>query len=169
MAKVQDRDGNVQGVGFLRETPDDGSGIRRWNHVDRNGFIDLMHRVARAWADLDEEAAVACFSPDAIYMQPPDVQFYAGTEQLRAYFAALEERTFLEYQNLWFDETPQIGCAEFSFGVEGQPQADHGTIVVHLEGGLIGHWREYVQKGPANFEEFLAVDKDWRWHIGNYP
>jgi hypothetical protein len=42
-------------------------------------------------------------------------------------------------------------------------------IVVQLEDGLISSWREYVQKGPANFEEFVGVDKEWEWHIGNYP
>ena len=128
-----------------------------------------MHRLARAWAELDADAAADCFSPDATYMQPPDVQYYTGTEQLRAYFSPLEEGTYLEYRNLWFDEATQVGCAEFSFGVQERPEADHGTIVVQLDGGLIGHWREYVQKGPSSFEEFLAVDKVWQWHIGNYP
>ncbi len=128
-----------------------------------------MHRLARAWADLDAEVAVGCFTTDAVYMQPPDVQCYTGTDQLRAYFGALEEGTYLDYQNLWFDEASQVGCAEFSFGVRGRPEADHGTIVVGLEGGAISHWREYVQKGPASFEVFVAVDKVWQWHIGNHP
>jgi ketosteroid isomerase-like protein len=138
--------------------------------VNHERFTELMERLARAWTKQDTEAAIACFVPDAVYMQPPDIQLYSGHEQLRAYFGALKPGTYLRYQNLWFDETRQIGCAEFSFGGEGKPKADHGAFIVQLRDGLIAHWREYVQKGPADFQEFIASDgKAWQWHIGNYP
>jgi ketosteroid isomerase-like protein len=140
------------------------------SHTTTPQFAALMQQVARAWAALDADAAVACFTPDAVYMQPPNVQFYRGHDQLRAYFGALTPGTFLDFHNLWFDEAKQTGCVEFSFGVRGKPKADHGTIVVELRNGLIAHWREYVQKGPAQFTDFIAItDKDWQWHIGNYP
>lgn len=138
--------------------------------INHARFTDLMERLASAWGGQDTAAAVACFTPDAVYMQPPDVQFYTGHEQLDAYFGALKPGTYLHYQNLWFDEDRQIGCVEFSFGGEGKSKADHGTIIVQLRDGLIAHWREYVQKGPADFQEFIASDgKTWQWHIGNYP
>ena len=134
------------------------------------GFRDLMSEVADAWGRLDPEAAVACFTKDAEYMQPPDVQFYEGRAPLRSYFGALTEGTYLEFHGLWFDQARQVGCVEFSFGVRGRPTADHGAIVVGLRDGLIASWREYVQSGPADFEEFVAAgDKPWQWHIGNYP
>jgi hypothetical protein len=137
---------------------------------DHKQFTVLMQRLASAWNEQDTEATVACFTSDAIYMQPPDVQFFTGHEQLRAYFGVLKPGTYLRYQNLWFDEAKQVGCAEFSFGVEGKLKADHGTIIVGLRDGLISHWREYVQKGDASFAEFIAhTGKTWQWHIGNYP
>lgn len=140
---------------------------QKFNHQQ---FTDLMGHLADAWGEQDTEAAVACFTLDAVYMQPPDVQFYTGHEQFRAYFGALKPGTYLRYQNLWFDESKQVGCVEFSFGGEGKPTADHGTIIVELRDGLIAHWREYVQKGAADFGEFTASNgKDWQWHIGNYP
>jgi ketosteroid isomerase-like protein len=140
------------------------------SHTTTPQFVALMQQVARAWAALDADAAVACFTPDAVYMQPPNVQFYSGHDQLRAYFGALTSSTYLNFHNLWFDEAKQTGCAEFSFGVAGKPIADHGTIIVELRDGVIAHWREYVQKGPAPFADFIATaDKDWQWHIGNYP
>jgi hypothetical protein len=133
-------------------------------------FTALMQRLARAWGEQDTEAAVSCFTPDAVYMQPPDVQFYTGHSQLRAYFGALKPGTYLHYQNLWFDEEKQVGCVEFSFGSKGTPSADHGIVVIECLYGLIAHWREYVQPGPADFREFTAVSgKQWQWHIGNYP
>lgn len=138
--------------------------------ISQHEFKSLMEQVAQAWAQQDTEAALACFEPDAVYMQPPDVQFYTGHEQLRAYFGALKPGVFLDYQNVWFDESKQAGCVEFSFGNRAKPQADHGCIVVELKDGLITHWREYVQKGPADFGEFTATaGKQWQWHIGNYP
>jgi hypothetical protein len=138
--------------------------------INRDGFDQLMRRVARAWGEQDAAAALACFTPHAVYMQPPDVQFYTGHEQLGAYFGALTPGTYLRLHNLWFDEASQRGCVEFSFGVEGQAEADHGTIVIELHQGLIALWREYVQRGPAGFGDFTATDrKIWQWHIGNYP
>lgn len=138
--------------------------------VDRQQFMALMAHLAQAWETQNTEAALACFTADAVYMQPPDVQYYTGHDQLRAYFGALKPGTFLRYVNRWFDEDAQVGCVEFSFGVAGKTTADHGVIVVELHGGLIAHWREYVQKGPADFQTFQAVaGKTWQWHIGNYP
>jgi hypothetical protein len=138
--------------------------------INDQGFVALMERLARAWSAQDTDSAVACFTFNAVYMQPPDIQFYSGHAELRAYFAALRPGTYLQYHNLWFDETRQVGCVEFSFGVEGRPRADHGLIIVELRDALISHWREYVQKGPADFSEFIASDgKTWQWHIGNYP
>ena len=133
-------------------------------------FVDLMMRLSNAWKDLESETAVTCFTPDAVYIQPPEEQFYTGHAQLLAYFSALKPGTCLTYQNIWFNEADQTGCVEFSFGIKGRPKADHGTAVVQLRSGLIAHWREYVQPGPADFEEFIDTGgKDWRWHIGNYP
>lgn len=139
-------------------------------HLTVEHYRALMERLAAAWSTQDTEMAVDCFTPDAVYMQPPDVQFYTGHDQLRAYFGALTPGTYLHYHNLWFDVDTQVGGAEFSFGVAGNPTADHGIFVVTLREGRIARWREYVQKGTADFDRFIATDgKDWQWHIGNYP
>jgi ketosteroid isomerase-like protein len=137
---------------------------------DTEGFRVLFQRLAAAWAAQQTEDALACFTEDAEYMQPPDVQFYAGHDQLRAYFGALRPGTFLRIEHLWFDAALQMGCVEFSFGKAGRPEADHGCIVVQLRDGKIAHWREYVQRGPADFDAFISTrGKAWQWHIGNYP
>ncbi|HSM02285.1 MAG TPA: nuclear transport factor 2 family protein [Acidimicrobiia bacterium] len=138
--------------------------------LDATGFRDLMSTLADAWARLDADAAIACFTDDAVYMQPPDLQFYEGRDQLRSYFGALTEGTYLDFHGIWFDEVRQVGCAEFSFGVRGRPEADHGAIVLTLRDDLIAVWREYVQPGPADFGAFVASEgKAWKWHIANYP
>jgi ketosteroid isomerase-like protein len=129
-----------------------------------------MEEVAQAWSRLDTERALACFAPDAVYMEPPDVQLYIGHAQLRPYFAALPPGTFMIFHCMWFDEERQVGAGEYSFGREGAASADHGVAVVELRDGRIAFWREYQRKGSPHFENFIGVDgKTWQWHIGNYP
>ena len=129
-----------------------------------------MQQLANAWSSQDTEAGVACFSEDALYIEPPDIQYYRGHDQLRPYFAALKPGTFMRFHHLWFDEDSQTGAGEYSFGMEGRRQADHGIVVVEVQDGRIAFWREYQRKGPARFDQFIGIEgKAWQWHIGNYP
>ena len=127
-----------------------------------------MRTLGDAWRNLDVEAAVGCFAPDAIYMQPPDEQLFVGGDQPRAYFEPLEPGTYLRLDNVWFDEERQRGAVEFTFGEGDQEPVDHGVSIVDVADGRIRAWREYLVKGPAGMDRFLATDdKEWRWHIGN--
>jgi ketosteroid isomerase-like protein len=138
--------------------------------LDARGFADLMGRLARAWEELDTEAAIECFTADAVYMEPPDIQLFQGQNELRPYFAALRRGTFMHFHRLWFDEDGQTGAGEYSFGTTGWHSADHGVAVVEVRGGRISSWREYQRKGPATFPDFAGREgKEWRWHGGNYP
>lgn len=133
-------------------------------------FIALMERLAHAWSEQHLEQALSCFTEDAVYMEPPDIQFYEGQAQLRPYFAALKPGTYMRFQNLWFDEARQAGAGEYSFGRAGRPTADHGVVVVEVRNGRIAFWREYQRKGPSAFKDFVGrKGKKWQWHIGNYP
>jgi ketosteroid isomerase-like protein len=138
--------------------------------LDTQGFQALMEQLAHAWNQQDTESALACFTPDATYIEPPDIQFYDGHEQLRPYFAALKPGTFMRFHNLWFDESKQVGAGEYSFGMAGKGTADHGVVIVELRDGRIAFWREYQRKGPSVFQDFIGTEgKTWQWHIGNYP
>ena len=133
-------------------------------------FRVLMERLARAWSTQDTELGLSCFTEGAVYMEPPDVQLYAGHDELRPYFAALTPGTYLRFHALMFDEDSQVGAGEYSFGSEGETIVDHGVAVVEIEDGRIAFWREYQRKGPAAFDDFVGRDgKTWQWHIGNYP
>jgi ketosteroid isomerase-like protein len=133
-------------------------------------FRELMERLATAWSTQDTELALSCFTEDAVYMEPPDIQLYLGHEQLRPYFAALTDDTFMEFHTLLLAETGRTGAGEYSFGTAAEPTADHGVAVVELEEGRISFWREYQRKGPTPFSRFLDREgKTWQWHIGNYP
>jgi hypothetical protein len=133
-------------------------------------FTGLMNGLAEAWSKQNTQAAVNCFAADATYMQPPDEQFYTGHAQLTAYFGALKKGTVMTFHHLWFDAETQTGAGEFTFGNTETQSADTGVVVVSLENGKIKSWREYFIKGPLSFQEFISTEnKNWKWHIGNYP
>ena len=138
--------------------------------MNRYEFEELMQRLARAWSEQDTDLGLSCFTEDAVYMEPPDIQLYIGHTQLRPYFAALTPGTFMRFHNLGFDEERQVGMGEYSFGEEADTRVDHGVAVVELKDGRIAFWREYQRKGPPLFGDFLAVEgKKWQWTIDNYP
>jgi hypothetical protein len=129
-----------------------------------------MSQLAQSWSTQNTDAALSCFTMDAIYMEPPNMQLYLGHEQLRPYFAALKPGTYMTFHNLCFNETTQVGMGEYSFGMKDKTVADVGVVVVHIENGKITQWREYQRKGSADFATFIAHEgKVFQWHIGNYP
>jgi hypothetical protein len=133
-------------------------------------FGELMERLARAWSTQETELGLSCFTEDAVYMEPPDVQLFVGHAELRPYFAALTPGTFMRFNAIMFDENGQVGAGEYAFGDERSQTADHGVAVVEVEDGRIRFWREYQRKGPAEFADFFArEEKTWQWHIGKYP
>jgi ketosteroid isomerase-like protein len=128
-----------------------------------------MSRLADAWSTQDTEAGVQCFTEDATYMEPPDAQLFVGHDQLRTYFGALAPGTSMRWTGLWFDDETQSGAGEFVFGEAGDSIVDHGVAIVDLRDGRIRSWREYLTKGPASQEDFLALEgRSWKWHIGRY-
>jgi SnoaL-like domain len=137
--------------------------------IKESDFRELMNRLADGWSRQNTEQALSCFTENAVYMEPPNIQFYEGHIQLRPYFAALKPGTFMRFHNLWFDESRQVGAGEYSFGESGATTADHGVVVVELRDRRIAFWREYQQKGPISFDRFLDKNqKEWKWTIRNY-
>jgi hypothetical protein len=105
-----------------------------------------------------------CFTADAVYMQPPDLQLYRGRAELEKLFAALRPGNFMKFHNLAFAPKAQVGFGEFSFGRAGAAKGDHGVVVVTLRDGRIALWREYFQEGPGSFADFVSVEgKNWKW------
>ena len=55
-------------------------------------FRELMNKVATGWSIQNATLALEAFDADAIYMEPPNIQYYRGHKQLRPYFDALDSR-----------------------------------------------------------------------------
>lgn len=137
--------------------------------ISENEFHELMGNVAEGWSTQNTNLALGSFDEDAIYMEPPNIQYYRGHKQLRPYFDELDDTYKMEFHNLWFNKKVQSGAAEYTFSY-GKDTSDVGIVVVELKNGKIKFWREYQRKGPTDFNTFLQIEnKKWVWHIGNYP
>jgi hypothetical protein len=112
-------------------------------------FENVMATLALAWSRQDTQLALGCFTADAVYMQPPDLQLYRGRAELEKLFGALRPGTFMKFHNLAFDAAAQVGFGEFSFGRSGAATADHGVAVVTLRGGRIALWASTFRRGLA--------------------
>ncbi len=119
-------------------------------------FRKLMQTIADGWNTKDAKNAADCFSDDAIYIEPPDKQFFRGKDQLYEYFGG--EAGFdmkLAWHHLFFDEEKQHGAGEYTF--EFNSKIHHGVAIVELENGKIKLWREYDVPGNLSYEEFLET------------
>jgi ketosteroid isomerase-like protein len=122
--------------------------------ITRSEFVQLLQRLADAWNQGDARRAANCFTPDALYTEPPDRQYYAGREALYRFFGGPDGRPG-QIQMLWhhviFDEERQLGAGEFTFSYG---ETVHGVTMIKVRHGLISNWREYWYASPLSWEGF---------------
>ncbi len=120
-------------------------------------FKELMQTVAKGWNTKNAAMAVDCFTQDAIYIEPPDKQFFKGKDELYQYFVGdtgIDMR--LIWRNLFFDEANQTGVGEYTFEMNGI--SHHGVSIVELQDRKIRLWREYDIVTNLSYEEFLKTE-----------
>ncbi len=118
-------------------------------------FKQLLDILAEGWNEGNAKKASDCFTDDALYVEPPDKQFFKGRDQLFRYFGGNSEKPKqmkMLWHNLSFDEESQIGMGEYTFEMNDK---NHGVVVVEIEDGKIKTWREYQWTGDLNYETFL--------------
>jgi len=124
--------------------------------ISMDEFERLMQTVAEGWNEGNARKAAACFSDDAIYIEPPDKQLYHGRAELYEFFGG-DGGTDLPMKMTWhylaFNEEDQIGFGEYTFEMN---RRYHGIVVVKIESGLIKGWREYQYQTELNWEEFTS-------------
>ncbi len=118
-------------------------------------FRSLMETVAAGWNEGDARKAADCFTEDALYLEPPDRQFYSGRAALYEFFggaAKPEPPMRMSWHHLAFDEESQVGFGEYTFQMN---RRYHGIVVVRIRGGKIASWREYQYESPLDWKEFI--------------
>lgn len=123
-------------------------------NLTRSEFIELLQRLADGWNNGNAKQASECFTPDALYTEPPDKQYYSGREALYKFFGGDNGRPG-QMQMTWhhsvFDEENQIGAGEFTFTYG---DTVHGVTMIKVLDGLISNWREYWYASPLAWEAF---------------
>ncbi|MFN8233982.1 MAG: nuclear transport factor 2 family protein [Actinomycetota bacterium] len=126
--------------------------------LDRAAFVAMMDDVADAWMRGDTDRALARFSDDARYVEPPDVQRYVGRDELRVYFGGDDPPPMsLAWHHLVFDEVEQVGAAEYTY--RGQGSTSNGVALIRIEDDLIADWREYQARSELDWETFSAGNR----------
>lgn len=64
-------------------------------------FSQLMNRVATGWSTNDTDLALSAFAEGAVYIEPPDLQYYEGLAELRAFFDAVRPGSSMIWHRLW--------------------------------------------------------------------
>jgi len=133
--------------------------------MNEQDFRDILFLLANAWNNADIETALACFSSDCIYMQPPDAYIFKGRDQLKVVFSRLQREENFTWHSIWFDPKTQTGVGEFSYKIH----EAHGIVTIELKNGKIKLWREYQWQGCLSWDEFISIeDKDFQLTINNF-
>ncbi len=123
--------------------------------MEHRDFVALMDTIAEAWNVGDTHRALACFTEDAIYMEPPDSQRHEGHDELFEFFGGDDPPPmFMEWHLLLVDG--DVGAGEYTY--RGRRQY-HGVVVVRLRDGRITHWREYQRPSALSWEEFVGPSR----------
>ena len=124
--------------------------------MDGERFRSLLETIARAWNEGDTNAALACFTDDARYTEPPDSQHYEGREQLYEFFGGEDPPPMsMAWHTILFDEDRQMGAAEYTFT---GTNTYHGVVVIRLRDDRISNWREYQHRSELGWEDFTALN-----------
>ena len=123
--------------------------------MEHDGFVTLMETIAEAWNAGDTERGLACFTEDAVYMEPPDRQRYEGRAELYGFFGGEDPPPMsMRWHHLVVEG--DIGVGEYTYRGDRQY---HGLVIVQLRDGVISRWREYEVESPLSWEEFAGPSR----------
>jgi SnoaL-like domain len=122
-------------------------------------FRAVLDSVAAGWNSGRADLAANCFAASAVYVEPPDRQLYRGRAAIRDFFAESVQPVRpdrMQWHTVAFDSAGQVGFGEYTY--RGR-QYYHGIVVLQMDAGLIGMWREYQYASPLSREEFIAPSR----------
>ncbi len=112
---------------------------------------EVLRAIAAAWNSGRPVDAAACFTEDALYLEPPDKQRYVGRAELVEFFGPDPLR--MEWHGIAYDEATQTAYGEYTF--RGRNQY-HGVVVAAFRDGLVASWREYQYRSDQPFADFAS-------------
>lgn len=114
-------------------------------------FYELLRTLANSWTNRDYSAVAALFAVDVFYSDSLNYTI-RDRDSLLAFFEDDDgEPQSCLFHNLVFDETRQVGVAEYTY--EGS-FLYHGTVWIELKDDKIIRWREYQHRTDKDWSEF---------------
>jgi RNA polymerase sigma-70 factor, ECF subfamily len=115
---------------------------------------ELLDRYLRAWESNDLDGFVALLKEDATYTMPPWLQWYAGRNAMRSFFAmAWQDRGDVLLLPTAANRQPAF--AMYTRPGAGEPWTAHAVHVLTLEQDLISRLTLFVEPaGPSLFNAF---------------
>ena len=124
--------------------------------MDGASFRQLLETIAGAWNEGHTATALACFTDDARYTEPPDRQRYEGRQELFEFFGGDNPpRMWMAWHTIVFDRDQQIGAAEYTYT---GTNTYHGVVVIRLRDDLVANWREYQILSDLDRNAFTALN-----------
>ena len=124
--------------------------------MDGAAFRELLETIAAAWNEGDTATALACFTDDARYTEPPDTQHYEGRQELFEFFGGDDPPPMrMAWHTILFDGDEQMGAAEYTYS---GTNTYHGVVVIRLRDDLIANWREYQVRSDLDWNAFTALN-----------
>ena len=124
--------------------------------MDGSAFRQLLETIAGAWNEGDTATALACFTDDARYTEPPDTQHYEGRQELFEFFGGDDPPPMrMAWHTILFDRDEQMGAAEYTYS---GTNTYHGVVVIRLRDDLIANWREYQVRSDLDWNAFTALN-----------
>lgn len=112
---------------------------------------EVLEAIAAAFNEGRPTDAAACFTEDALYLEPPDRQRYVGRAELVEFFGP--DPMVFGWHGIAYDEASGTAYGEYTF--RGRNQY-HGVVVAAFRDGLVASWREYQYQSDLPFEEFTS-------------
>lgn len=122
-------------------------------------FRKLLATLALGWNTGNARMAADCFAETAMYSSPPDPHILKGRQALFEYFGGEKGRAepmSMLWHHVVFDESTQIGMAEYTFTYRVRT---HGMVIIRVVNGRIANWREYGRESPLNWEEMIGENR----------
>ncbi len=114
----------------------------------------ILSHMASGWTCRDYESVTANFADALFYSDGVNYRIHDKTSLLGFFRDDDGLPQACEFHNIIFDESRQIGCAEYTYSGN---FTYHGTVWIVFDGDKIVEWREYQYRAGMTWKEFWKI------------
>ncbi len=116
-----------------------------------DGFNTMLDRLADGWTERCYKSVADHFADNLFYSDSLNYTFRGNSSLLEFFEDDDGERQSCKFHNAIFDESRQLGCAEYTY--KGS-FIYHGSVWIRIVDDKIAEWREYQHRSEKTWEVF---------------